>query len=182
VILDTPRLLLRKFTAQDAGALQAVLGDPVAMEFYPAPLDRRGVEDWIRRNLERYERDGHGLWAMLLRASNQLIGDCGCVLQEVEDRKEVEVGYHVRRNLWGNGYATEAARACADYAFHRLGANRVISIIRPENLRSIRVAEKNGMIREKTIFWRNYDHCIYAKTKPGKANTHFQNSESPDEP
>jgi len=77
VILETPRLLLRLFTAQDAEALQAVLGDPVAMEFYPAPLDRQGVEDWIGRNLERYKRDGHGLWAMLLRDSNQLIGDCG---------------------------------------------------------------------------------------------------------
>lgn len=163
MILETPRLLLRQLTAQDAEALQAVLGDPVAMEFYPAPLDRRGVDEWIGRNLERYRRDGHGLWAMLLRDSNQLIGDCGCVIQEVEGRHEVEVGYHVRRNLWGNGYATEASRACADYAFAGLGAKRVISMIRPENERSIRVAEKNGMIREKIIFWRNYNHCIYAK-------------------
>jgi RimJ/RimL family protein N-acetyltransferase len=163
VILETPRLLLRKFTEEDTDALQAVLGDPVTMEFYPAPLDRRGVEDWIGRNRERYNRDGYGLWAMLLRDSNQLIGDCGCILQEVEDRKEVEVGYHVRRDLWGNGYATEAARACTAYAFNSLGANRVISMIRPENLRSIRVAAKNGMAREKIIFWYNYDHCIYVK-------------------
>lgn len=163
MILKTPRLLLRKFAAEDADELQAVLGDPVAMEFYPAPLDRRGVDDWIGSNLEGYKRDGHGLWAMVLRGSNQVIGDCGCVLQEAENRNEVEVGYHVRRDLWGNGYATEAAWARADYAFHRLGANRVISMIRPENLRSIRVAENNGMFREKIVFWRNYDHCVYAK-------------------
>lgn len=171
MILETSRLLLRKFAAEDADALQAVLGDPLAMEFYPAPLDRRGVENWIETNRERYKRDGHGLWALLLRDSKQLIGDCGCVMQEVEDRNEVEVGYHVRRDLWGNGYATEAARACADYAFHRLGANRVISMIRPENLRSIRVAEKNGMFREKIVFWRNYDHCVYVKVKPDEAGT-----------
>lgn len=171
MILETPRLLLRQFRAQDAEALQAVLGDPLAMEFYPEPLDRRGVEDWIGKNLERYQRDGHGLWALMLKDSNDLIGDCGCTIQEVEGRNEIEVGYHVRRDLWGNGYATEAARACTGYAFRSLSAKRVISMIRPENLRSIRVAEKNSMIREKIILWRNYDHCIYAKKKPEETIT-----------
>jgi ribosomal-protein-alanine N-acetyltransferase len=163
--LETPRLLLRKFTAQDVEALEAFLGDPLVMEFYPAALDRRGVEAWIERNIGRYQRDGHGLWAMVLRDSNQVIGDCGCIMQEVEGRNEVEVGYHVRRDLWGRGYATEAARACMEYAFTSLGARRVISMIRPPNLPSRRVAEKNGMVCEKIILWRDYDHCIYAKTR-----------------
>ncbi len=165
LILETPRLLLRRFTLQDAEALEAVLGDPVAMEYYPAPLDRRGVEGWIERNLGRYQRDGHGLWAMLLKPSKELIGDCGCTLQEVEGINEVEVGYHVRRDLWNRGYATEAARACMEYAFSRLGAGRVISIIRPPNIASRRVAEKNGMTCEKIILWRDYEHCIYAKNR-----------------
>jgi [ribosomal protein S5]-alanine N-acetyltransferase len=161
LILETTRLFLRRFAPQDAEALQAVLGDAVAMEFYPTPLDRRGVEAWIERNIGRYQRDGHGLWAMLLTDSNQVIGDCGCIMQEVEGKNEIEVGYHVRRDLWGCGYATEAARACMDYAFSRLGARRVISMIRPENVRSRRVAEKNGMVCEKIVFWRGYDHCVY---------------------
>src|SRR5712664_1053794 len=83
VILETERLFLRKFALQDVDALAAVVGDPVTMEFYPAPLDRQGVEDWISRNMQRYQRDGHGLWAMVLRDSGALIGDCGCVVQEV---------------------------------------------------------------------------------------------------
>lgn len=165
LILETPRLLLRKFRAQDAEAVEAFLGDPVAMEYYPAPLDRRGVEGWIERNLGRYQRDGHGLWAMILRDSKQLIGDCGCVMQEVEGKNEIEVGYHVRRDLWGRGYATEAARACMEYAFSRLGARRAISMIRPPNVASRRVAEKNGMTCEKIVFWRGYEHCIYAKSR-----------------
>ena len=169
MILETPRLLLRKFTAQDADALEVFLGDPGVMEYYPAALDRKGVQDWIERNLGRYARDGHGLWAMVVKDSHELIGDCGCTLQEVEGRYEVEVGYHVRRDLWGRGYATEAARACIEYGFRELGAQRVISMIRPENVRSIRVAEKNGMQREKIVFWRGYDHCIYAVTKYGQA-------------
>jgi [ribosomal protein S5]-alanine N-acetyltransferase len=167
LILETPRLLLRKFTLQDAEALELCLGDPVVMEFYPAPLDRQGVEGWIARNLARYERDGHGLWAMVLRDTNQVIGDCGCTIQEVEGKNEVEVGYHVRRDLWGRGYATEAARACMEYGFNRLGAKHVISMIRPPNVPSRRVAEKNGMTCEKVILWRDYEHCVYAKEKIG---------------
>jgi RimJ/RimL family protein N-acetyltransferase len=120
---------------------------------------------WIGRNCERYRRDGHGLWAMLLKQSGELIGDCGCTLQEVEGKNEVEVGYHVRRDLWGNGYATEAALACMEYAFAKLGAERVISIIRPENVPSRRVAEKNGLVCDKIVFWRGYEHCIYAMSK-----------------
>jgi RimJ/RimL family protein N-acetyltransferase len=150
---------------QDVEGLLAVLGDPVAMEFYPAALDRQGVEDWVARNMQRYQRDGHGLWAMVLRGSDELIGDCGCIMQEVEGKNEIEVGYHVRRDLWGNGYATEAARTSMEYAFTSLGAARVISMIRPGNKQSRRVAEKNGLTREKIIFWRGFDHCIYTKNK-----------------
>ena len=170
MILETERLILRKFVLKDADALEKVLGDPVAMEFYPAALDHRGVEGWINKNLVRYERDGHGLWAMVLKVSGEVMGDCGCTLQEVEGRQHVEIGYHVRRDQWGNGYATEAARACMEYAFGALAAPRVISMIRPENLRSIRVAERNGLVREKIIFWHGYDHCIFALRNP-RANT-----------
>ena len=162
IVLETSRLRLREFVPQDADALAAVLGDPIAMQFYPAAFDRKGVEEWIERNRERYQREGYGLWAMVLKDSGELIGDCGCALQEVEGRNEIEVGYHVRRDLWGRGYATEAAQACMQYAFTRLGATRVLSMIRPENLQSRRVAEKNGMTCEKIIFWRGYEHCIYS--------------------
>lgn len=165
IALETPRLLLREFTPADANALEAILGDPVTMQYYPAPFDRKGVEEWIGKNIGRYQRDGHGLRAMVLKDSGELIGDCGCTLQEVEGTNHIEVGYHVRRDLWSKGYATEAARACMEYAFNRLGARRVISIIRPENMQSRRVAEKNGMTCEKIVFWRGYDHCIYAKQK-----------------
>lgn len=164
-VIATARLLLREFTFDDVPALEAVIGDPVAMQWYTAPFDRKGVEAWIKRNLDRYQHEGHGLWAMVLKSSGEMIGDCGCVLQEVEGKEEVEIAYHVRRDLWGNGYATEAARACMEYAFHRLGVTRVVSMIRPGNLNSRRVAEKNGLSCEKVAFWRDYDHCIYSKTR-----------------
>jgi [ribosomal protein S5]-alanine N-acetyltransferase len=165
VVLETSRLRLSEFVPQDADALAAVLGDPVTMQYYPAAFDRKGVEEWIERNRNRYRGEGFGLWAMLLRETNELIGDCGCFLQDVDGRDDIEIGYHVRRDLWGKGYATEAAQACMQYAFTKLGVDRVISLIRPENMQSIRVAEKNGLTCEKLIFWRGYDHCIYAKQK-----------------
>lgn len=166
VILETERLRLREFTLDDVSALHAVLGDPVAMQWYPAPFDREDVKGWIERNIGRYRRDGHALWAMILKSSGEVIGDCGCVIQDVEGKKEMEIGYHVRRDLWGNGYATEAARACMEYAFKEARAKRVISMIRPENVNSKRVAEKNGLTCEKVVFWHGYDHCIYSKTTP----------------
>src|SRR5262249_47329187 len=104
VILETVRLRLREFTAADADALEAVLGDAVAMQHYPAAFSRNEVEEWIERNVERYQRDGYGLWAMLLRSTSELIGDCGCYLREIEGRSSVEIGYHVRRDFWGNDY------------------------------------------------------------------------------
>ena len=165
IILETSRLLLREFVPQDADALEKVLGDPVAMQYYPAAFDRSTVEGWIARNINRYQRDGHSLWAILLKSSGELVGDCGCAMQEVEGQNEIEIGYHVRRDLWGNGYATEAAQACMEYAFHQLGAKGVISMIRPEHQQSRRVAEKNGMTCRKIILWHGYDHCIYTKLK-----------------
>jgi RimJ/RimL family protein N-acetyltransferase len=164
-VLEMARLRLREFVPEDADALEVVLGDPVAMQYYPAPLDRKAVEFWIEKNMERCRHNGHGLWAMLLKQSGELIGDCGCVLQEVEGRNEVEVVYRVRRDLWGKGYATEAARSCMQYAFSVLGVERIISMVRPENVQSRRVAEKNGLICEKIVFWRGYDHCVYAKNR-----------------
>ena len=167
MILETVRLVLRPHEMADADALERFLSDPVAMEFYPAPLDRRGVEEWIRRNQDRYSRDGFGKWAMVLKSTGEVGGSCGLVIQEVEGRREIEVGYNVRRDLWGQGYATEAAGALIDYAFGKLDAKRVIAMIRPENRNSIRVAEKNGMVLEKTVFWRDYDHCVYFKERAG---------------
>lgn len=161
-ILETSRLILREYRRDDADALARVLSDPETMRFYPAPYDRAGVEDWIARSLRRYAEHGHGLWAMVLKASGEMIGDCGLTVQNVDGADEIEIGYHVRRDLWGQGLATEAAWACRDFGFARLPVERLISLIRPENLPSRRVAEKNGMTVWKELMWRNLAHLVYA--------------------
>jgi RimJ/RimL family protein N-acetyltransferase len=162
LILETPRLRLREFIAEDADALARILSDPETMRYYPAPFDRQGVEDWIQRNLRRYANDGFSLWAIILKESGELIGDCGLIKQVVEGTEEIEVGYHLRRDHWGKGLATEAARAVRDYGFASLKVDRLISLIRPENGPSRRVAERNGMKLWKEVVWRGLPHCVYA--------------------
>jgi hypothetical protein len=80
-ILETPRLILREFQLDDIDALAHVICDRETMRFYPTPFDRNGVEEWISRNRNRYAKDGHGLWAMVLKANGELIGDCGLPVQ-----------------------------------------------------------------------------------------------------
>lgn len=161
VILETRRLALREFVYEDATALARVISDPETMKYYPAPFDLPGVDAWISRNLARYQKDGTGLWAMILKTSNELIGDCGIIHQDVEGEIIPEIGYHLHRDCWGHGYATEAAQACKEWAFANLKTERVISLIRPENLPSRRVAERNGMTIWKEIDWRGVRHCVY---------------------
>lgn len=162
MILETERLVLREMTTDDFDALLIVLGDADSMRYYPKPFDSDHVKNWIEWNRRNYKQYGVGLWAMVLKATSEVIGDCGLIWQQVEGRQELEIGYHVRRDLQCQGYATEAARACRDYAFNILGQNRVISLIRPENIPSCRVAEKNNLKVTKETLWRDIPHYIYA--------------------
>ncbi len=161
-ILETSRLVLREFVPEDVDDLARVICDRETMRFYPAPFDRAGAEEWIARNRRRYAEHGHGLWAMVLKSTGEMIGDCGLTVQNVDGIDEVELGYHVRRDLWGQGLAAEAAQACRDYGFARLPVERLISLIRPENLVSRRVAEKNGMTVWKEVIWRDLPNLVYA--------------------
>lgn len=164
-IMETSRLILREFRTEDADRLEAVLSDPVTMRFYPAPLTREEVEEWIARNIRRYASDGYGLWAMVMKSSGELVGDCGLVLQDVDGLRDVEIGYHVHRELWGQGLASEAAPACRDYGFAHLSVPRLISLIRPENVQSRRVAEKNGMAAASQTMRKDLLHLVYAITR-----------------
>ncbi|MBP6824815.1 MAG: GNAT family N-acetyltransferase [Acidobacteria bacterium] len=161
VILETERLLLREITHLDSEELLKIWGDAETMSLFPKTLNPQEMGEWIDRNLKRYESYGHGVWAVILKDSLQFVGDCGLVIQEVDGVEELEVGYHFNRNFWGLGLATEAALGCLDYGFNRLGSRRIISMIRPENLSSRRLAERNGLKVEKEIFWRGFQHYVY---------------------
>jgi [ribosomal protein S5]-alanine N-acetyltransferase len=168
--LETSRLLLRELTPADATALHTVLGDPENMGWYPRPYSLDEVREGILRQQSRYPA-GTGLLGMVLKDTGALVGDCGPVWQTVdEDRpQELEIGYQVHRAHQRQGLATEAARAVREYAFATLGADHVISLFRPENLPSRRVAEKNGLTLERMVFWHGYEHCLYRLNRRNRA-------------
>jgi [ribosomal protein S5]-alanine N-acetyltransferase len=161
VVLETERLILRYLTRDDVDAIFAVIGDPEAMKFYPQKFTREDAERWVTKSQERYRRDGYGLFAVVLKSNGEVIGNCGVVLQDVEGESLLEVGYHFRRDYWGHGYATEAARACMTYAFRDLASEKVVSFILLENLPSRRVAERNGMAVERQIIFHDLPHLMY---------------------
>jgi RimJ/RimL family protein N-acetyltransferase len=161
-VLETERLQLRYLRHDDLDAMHSYLGDPKTMVHYPAPFTRSFVKEGIARNLERYAKYGYGLFGVELKATGQLIGDCGLVWQDLDTGPELEVGYHFRRDHWGHGYAPEAAKACIEFAFEHAGVDHVISLIRPENLASRRVAEKNGLRIVRQVDWKGLDHDVWS--------------------
>jgi [ribosomal protein S5]-alanine N-acetyltransferase len=158
-VLSTQRLRLRPMEDRDLDALCTFWCDAENVKYFLKPATREEVAARIRTNQGRYREFGYGRWAVTL-PDGQVIGDCGLIWQDVDARKRLEVGYVFRKDQWGKGFATEAARACVEFAF-ALGEPEVIALIRPENTPSIRVAERLGMILEGSVFWREFDHRIY---------------------
>ncbi len=131
----------------------ALLGDSEALELWGPPLDRAGAEDWIRRNRERYVRDGFGRCAVSWRDAGELVGDCGLIVTDVEGAREVELDWIVRDDMWGRGVATEARAAWRDFAFAATGVDRLVSMISGANRASRRVGEKLGFTVEREAMW-----------------------------
>jgi RimJ/RimL family protein N-acetyltransferase len=146
----TPQLIFREMTPDDLDDMAALLGGPEVMRYYPRPKTRDEASAWISWNQRLYRTHGYGLWLLSLRDTGKFVGDCGLTPQQVDGATEIEVGYHVRTAFQGRGLATEAASACRDYARDVLKVNRLVAIIDPRNRPSQRVAEKLGLVVERT--------------------------------
>lgn len=145
VIVETKRLYLRKLTQEDFCDLCLILQDEEVMYAYEHAFDDEEVQVWLDRQLYRYAHDGIGLWGVILKDQNKLIGQCGLTIQSIGKENVTEVGYLFQKEYWHQGYATEAARACKQYAFEQLHVKEVYSIIRDTNIASQYVAKRNGM-------------------------------------
>jgi RimJ/RimL family protein N-acetyltransferase len=165
VVIETDRMTLRQMSMHDVDDLLGIFADPEAMRYYPSTKDISDTRRWIQWNLDSYQQHGFGLWIASLKPTNEFAGQCGVVVQEVEGRQEVEIGYLFLRALWGRGLATEAAQACRDHGFLRLSFTRLISLIDPANVASRRVAEKLGMTQEKEIIKWGKRVSLYAITQ-----------------
>lgn len=154
MILETERLYLREMNQGDFFSLCEILQDERTMYAYEGAFSDQEVQEWLDRQISRYEKWNFGLWAVILKETDKMIGQCGLTMQPWKESEVLEIGYLFNRLYWHRGYATEAARACKKYAFESLGASEVCSIIRDTNLASQNVAVRNGMT--KTDSWTKH--------------------------
>lgn len=145
MILETERLYLRKMCQTDFSSLCKILQDEEVMYAYEGAFNDIEVQEWLDKQISRYQKWGFGLWAAILKESDEMIGQCGLSMQPWKDQEVLEIGYLFQRKYWHRGYATEAAKACRQYAFNTLNAKEVCSIIRDTNTASQNVAVRNGM-------------------------------------
>lgn len=164
--LETRRLHLRPMRLDDLDAFHAVVGDPFSMRFYPRPFTRDMAREWIERVLQRYETDGLGLLAIEEKATGELIGDCGPMWQPVDGERFVELGWHVRRDRQGLGFAKEAGAACRDEAWRVLGVDLLISLVRPENVPSWSVARALGFRGWRGTVRAGMAHVVWRLDRP----------------
>ncbi len=148
-ILETERLYLRELVLDDIRELSKVLSDPESMQYYTKPFNMEEVESWIQWSIDNYRKYNHGLWAVILKDGEKFLGDCGITMQLIDKETVPEIGFHIVKNYCNQGYATEAAIACKEYAFKVLKYPKVFSYTTVKNVPSQKVAEKMGMQKYK---------------------------------
>jgi len=145
-ILKTERLLLREMTIDDLSATREIVCDEQTMYTWNgAWTDEENLEG-LQKQINGYREDGFGRWAVVLKETGKVIGICGLMWCDSDNKKVLEIGYLFNRAFWHNGYAAEAANACKEYAFKTLNFDEVFSIIRDNNYAAMNVAIRNGML------------------------------------
>ena len=162
--IETARLVLRPISPDDVEVLSSFYADPEVVRYLGVgkTLSREETQASVERMLRSWDVDGFGQFAVERRDDGELVGRCGFLVwdsatltptteAEATGPTELELGYAFGRSFWGQGYATEAAMAVRDHALGPMGRSRLIAFIRPENVRSRRVAEKLGMRHERDL-------------------------------
>jgi len=170
--LETERLRLRRYRQEDLEDLHAMFSDPEHMRWYPEPFPREGTQEWLDRQIAGYRDRG---WALLIvedRETGDFLGTAGPALLLVEGVEEVEIGWHTRPGRKGEGIAPEAAAAARNWAFANLEVEHLISLVRPENRPSGRVAEKIGMHVDREVDHKGLRHNVYRIDRITWARTH----------
>ena len=162
--IETARLWLREWRDDDLDAYAAIAGDEEVAHYLSGPLDRGDTWRQMAMFHGHWGLRGFGTWAVEEKATGEMIGRIG--LHQPEGWPGLEVGWTLARRTWGQGYATEGGQASLDYAWNVLGADHVISIIDPDNARSIAVAERIGETYERPYRLRGRPVSIYGVKRP----------------
>lgn len=169
-MIETKRLIIREMNQSDYDSLCKILCDNEVMQTaYENAFTLEEAQNWLDRHFVRYAKYGFGLWGVILKETNEMIGQCGLILQEWRDKEILEIGYLFQKDHWHKGYATEAAIACKEYAFSVLNVNSVYSIVRDTNIAAQNVALRNGMSlvdkNKKKFRYVDMDFLLYSADK-----------------
>lgn len=167
LILETERLFLREMTPSDFDALCLVLCDRGNMKYFDDIIDSKRVRRWIARSMRSYRVFGFGFWAVCLKETGEMIGDCGITMQTINGLISPEIGYHLRADQQKKGYITEAAIAVRDWIFHNTTFNTIFSYMTKSNLPSQKVARSYGCEKVEEYTENGKDIVVYAITREG---------------
>ncbi len=167
-MIETKRLILRLMNENDIDDMLRIFTDKnVLKSFDLQSFSREQMKKWVDRNLDHQDKYGYGLFSVILKSNQEIIGDCGLEHTEFEGKPCVELGYDFLSKYWNQGYATEAAKAVKEYAIaeFNIDSKSLCSFIRKNNKASQRVSEKIGMQRIKEYKAGNIDRYLYAFSK-----------------
>ena len=169
MILETERLYLREMNQSDFEDLAEILQNPRVMYAYEHDFSDNDVQEWLDRQITRYKKYGFGLWAVILKNTDEMIGQAGLTMQSYKGTEVLEIGYLLKERFWHYGYASEAANGCKKYAFEQLNRDKVYSIIKSDNYASMKVAKSMGMKKEDEFMTQYYNgkmlHYLYSVYK-----------------
>lgn len=161
IITKTQRLIITKMVNSDVDLLFQLTSNQQVMRYFPKVLNYSETGEMMDKILYQYEKYGYSLWKLLLKKRKEFIGIAGLLRQEIDGNVETEISYRIKPQYWDQGFATEAAQACKEYAKRVLKKNNLISIIHPDNIASKRVAEKLGAKKTKITIFMNTEHEIH---------------------
>ena len=163
MFVETARLEIREWTLDDFEEFASLMADPEVMRFsLKGPLSPEEARELFQKRILDHYKNGFGLWALMFKEEQKIIGFAGLITQEIDGEKKIELAYRLLPRYWSRGLALEAARAICTYAFTILKLKELISIIEPDNTRSIRLAERIGMQPLKMTQFHHINVYIYA--------------------
>ena len=162
---ETERLIFRKFTLDDVDNWIPFFMNNSGLKYLGIDISKTAVElanEWINKQLERYESEGCGLLALIEKESGQLIGSSGLIKRCINDEDLIEIAYSIKPKYWRKGFASEASGQLKKFGFKHQTAERLISIIDKRNTGSIKVALNNGMTIEQETEFLGLEVYVYS--------------------
>lgn len=165
VVMETERLEIRRFIRDDLPELYTIMQKPEVMYAWEHGFTKSETRKWLNGQLTRYKKNGYGYFAVVLKNTDNFIGQVGVFKSMIHEKEVVELGYIFDNLYWNQGYCIEAVNACVRFAFDKLKIDNLYCSICPNNIPSIRIAEKIGMINvgEHIVNYRDQEilHIVY---------------------